>query len=273
MAVKSIKTRKRDPAKYLRVLTLYLGESLDLKKVQENIKRYSYLTRENPLVIRLLDHQYVVLTKFGAVSFWNVPSSLRRQVINELKPFLTKSREEYDYSDTIEIFVGGETERLTFERVYLREIDSRKMQIISFVSCQSVALERYEDEIEELLGSLGHVIERLKAGKWANLSQSSVLQQIGKGMAIKQSAIAHLALFDKPDLTWEREEIEKLYDGMHSEYELQDRFDILNEKISFMTENNGTLLEFLTGRREQRLEWIIIIIIAFETALVFLDIF
>jgi uncharacterized Rmd1/YagE family protein len=57
------------------------------------------------------------------------------------------------------------------------------------------------------------------------------------------------------------------------EYEIQDRFDVLNEKIDFLTENNNTLLEFVSGQREQRLEWIIIIIIAFETALVLLDVF
>ena len=52
--------------------TVYCGESIDLKKVQEGIRHYSFLNRDHPLVVKLLDDQYAVLAKFGSVTFWNV---------------------------------------------------------------------------------------------------------------------------------------------------------------------------------------------------------
>ena len=61
--------------------TMYVGESIDLKRVQEGVKQYSYLNRDDPLVIKLLKEQYVVLTKFGTVTFWNVPAHLRKQFL------------------------------------------------------------------------------------------------------------------------------------------------------------------------------------------------
>jgi hypothetical protein len=51
------------------VEVVYIGESIDLKKAQEVLKQYSCLNRDHPLVLRLLDNQFAVLTKFGAVSF------------------------------------------------------------------------------------------------------------------------------------------------------------------------------------------------------------
>ena len=47
--------------------TRYLGEQTDLKKIQENIKKYRYMNRDHPLVAQLLDGEFAVLTKFGTV--------------------------------------------------------------------------------------------------------------------------------------------------------------------------------------------------------------
>ncbi len=252
--------------------TRYLGEQTDLKKIQEHIKKYRYLNRDHPLVIQLLEGEYAVLTKFGTATFWNVKSGLASQFIKELLPFVKRHRENYEYLDTLKIYVGGETEKASFENLHIKDIDLEKIKIISYVSAQSVALDRYENEIDERLEELGKVVDNLRSGGRTKFDQQSLLRQVGNVLSVKQNTVSSLSLFDKPNEAWEREEIEKLYDKLRAEYELRDRFDILNEKIDFLSENNTTLLNFIASQKANYLEIVIIILIVIEIVLFVFDI-
>lgn len=247
--------------------TRYVGERIDLKHLQESVKKYQYLNRDHPLVVQLLDGEYVVLTKFGAASFWNVKKSLLNQFLKEIAPFVKNHTENHEYTDTLEIHVGADAEKVTFEELYLKDLDLEKTKIISYVSAQSVALDRYEDEIDERLKELGRVVENLKTSGRTHFSQEGLLKQVGNVLSVKQNVVSSLSLFDKPNETWEREEIEKLYDKLRAAYELRDRFDILNEKIDFLSENNTTLLNFISSQRSNFLEIIVIILIVIEIVL------
>ena len=250
--------------------TVYVGESVDLKKLQEGIKQYTYLNRDDPLVLRLLKEQYAVLTKFGAVTFWNVPGKLRRQFLKELQPYVNSKKPSYSYDEDTKVLVGGSAERVTFEKVYIADLDPGKIKIISYVLSQSVALERYEDDIEIILSEVGSIAEGLKVSGKAPLSEKELLKQIGRVLSVKQVAVSHLALFDKPDELWESPELEKLYSLMSSEYELRVRFEVLDKKINYLSDISLMLMNFLAEKRNAFLEIVIIILIAIDIVLWFL---
>lgn len=263
---------KNSKIKYLNHLaeTVYLGESVDLKKVQENIKQYAYLNRDHPLVVRLLKDEYAVLTKFGAVTFWNVPSRLRSSFLKELLPFAKSKKGNYHYDEDTKILVGGETTKITFDKVYLPALGVNEIKIISYVLSQSVALERYEDEIETSLSDIGGIVENFKSSGRAQLTEKQLLQQIGNALSVKQTAVAHLSLFDKPEEIWESPELENLYNRMNAEYELQDRFDVLDEKIKYLSDISQMLMNFLAEKRSEFLEVIIITLFILDLTLWFL---
>lgn len=250
--------------------TIYVGESLDLKKLQEGIKQYAYLNRDEPLVLRLLKDQYAVLTRFGAVSFWNVSGKLRRQFLKELQPYANSKKPSYPYDEDTKVLVGSGAERVTFEKVYVADLDLGKIKIISYVLSQSVALERYEEEIETSLSEVGGIVEGLKAVGKAPMSEKELLKQIGRVLSVKQIAVSHLALFDKPEEVWELPELEKLYGLMGSEYELRVRFEVLDKKINYLSDISQMLMNFLAEKRNAFLEIVIIILIAIDIVLWFL---
>ena len=255
---------KPNSKKEFSVETRYLGEQVDLKKVQESFKKYHFLTRDHPLVLNLLDEEYAVLTKFGTVTLWNVKKTLEHQFLKELAPFVRSKKENYEYTDTLKVHLGRSKEKMSFEEVSLLSLDVEKIKIISYVSAQSVALDRYENEIDERLEELGKVFENLKSSGKTKFRQENLLKQVGHIASVKQNVISSLALFDKPDETWERKEIEDLYDKLRSEYDLRDRFAILNEKIGFLSENNTALLNFISSQKANSLEVIIIVLIVLE---------
>jgi uncharacterized Rmd1/YagE family protein len=250
--------------------TVYLGEYIDLKRVQESIKKYVYMNRDEPLVLRLLKDQYAVLTKFGAVTFWNVPAKLRHEFINELQPFVKSKRDFYPYDEDTKVIVGEEHDKVTFDIVYLTSLNAEKIKIISYVLSQSVALERYEGDIENILMEIGVIVENLKNTGKPLLKQNEVLKQIGRVLSVKQTAVAHLSLFDKPEDIWYSPELEMIYNRMHSEYDVRTRFDVLNHKIDYLSDTSETLMNYLTTKEDAYLEKIIIYLILLEIVLLFL---
>jgi required for meiotic nuclear division protein 1 len=263
---------KSDIDKFI-ITTSYLGEKIDLRKLQENIKEYKFLNIDQPLVMELPDDQYVVLTKFGTVTLWNIPKQVAKEFIKEISPFVRSSRQEYGYTDSLEVHVGAAQEKLTFEEAYIKKLDVERIKIISYVSAQSVALDRYEEEIDQHLINLGRVIDDLKSSGKTHFNQRSLLKEVGRTLSVKQNTVSDLSLLDKPNSTWKTEDIEKLYDHLRDAYELRDRFDILNEKIDFLSENSTTLLEVISSQKAERLEIIVIGLIIVEIVLFIIDMF
>lgn len=265
-------TKKHAQIKYAKYQadTIYIGESIDLKKVQEGVRQYSYLNRDDPLVVKLLKDQYAVLTKFGTATFWNVPVRLRQQFLGEIQPYVKNKKEHYSYDEDTKVLIGGSVEKVTFEKVYSAHLNVEKIKIISYVLSQSVALERYEDDIESSLSELGTVVDNLKTQGKALFSEKELLKQIGRVFSIKQTTVVHLALFDKPESIWESPDLETLYNRMSSEYDLKVRFDVLDKKIDYLSDISKMMMEFLAEKRNAFLEIVIIVLIVIEIGLWFL---
>lgn len=251
------------------VEAIYLGDSIDLKKFQEKIKEYPYLTRESPLILKFAIGQYIVVTKFGVIVFWNMKDNEKKRFIDQISQLVENFNKNWEFFDSLKVFISPENEKVKFGRVFVSKLDKEKIQIISFVLAQSVALERYEVEIEKMLREVEKVIDMLKSKKWFHFQEKEILAQIGRILAVKQKAISHLSLFDKPATTWEREDIEKIYHQLALEFELEDRFDILNEKIKFLSDHHKILLDFVSAQKGNFLELIIVILIVIELLIFF----
>lgn len=267
-------SKKKSPLKRKFFLEgFYLGDTIDLKNLQEKFKKYPYLTKEPPLILKFAPQKYIVITKFGTVVFWNLGKKEKENFLEEIFPFVDGNKEKRYFRDTLKVFILKDIEKVTFGRVFLSSLDKEKIKIISFVLSQSIALERYETEIEEKIKEMERIIEKLKMGKWTGLKEKKLLSQIGEILEVKQKAISHLSLFDKPATTWEREDIEKLYHQLAVEFELEDRFDVLNEKIKFLSDHNKILLDFISAQRSNFLETIIIVLIIVEILIFLTEVF
>jgi uncharacterized Rmd1/YagE family protein len=90
------------------------------------------------------------------------------------------------------------------------------------------------------------------------------MRMIGLGGSSVNVIISKLSLLDKPDITWEEEDAERLHLALRRQFELDDRFSILRDKINFLQESSKTVLEVLQDRKSAWLEVIIIVLIAME---------
>jgi uncharacterized Rmd1/YagE family protein len=82
-----------------------------------------------------------------------------------------------------------------------------------------------------------------------------------------------VAVGEKPDVLWDRPDLERLYARLQDEYELSERVETLNIKLTVIADTATTLADIVDTKRSLRLELIVVILIAFEIVITFYEIY
>jgi len=82
-----------------------------------------------------------------------------------------------------------------------------------------------------------------------------------------------VAVAEKPDVLWERPDLERFYARLEDEYELKERADFLNRKLTVISDSAKAFADIIDTERSLRLELIIVVLIAVEIVMVGLQMF
>jgi len=135
--------------------------------------------------------------------------------------------------------------------------------IIGLVLAQSVALERIEERTDAVLDEVEGLIAQLKKGK-LELPDRDLARLASTVLGFKYASVAQIMVLDKPDITWDNAEAERFYLTMAGLFELRPRYLEIKHKSETLLDVNGVFTNLSHARRSARLEWIIILLIAFE---------
>ena len=250
----------------IRVHAAYFEGKIDLAQFRARHPEYPVLALD-PLVITPVRDRYVVLTKFGSVVFWNCEpgeiESLEREIA-ELPGALDRNPQ---LSDDLLVRVPHETDFVTFKEIRLRQLTLDQVKIISRALGQSVALERFENEVQAALARSEPVVQALRAHGELMQTQREILQTIGFALDVRAAVLANLTLFDSPPEAWESEAVAHVDSQLWDYFDLDERLSAINQKVSYLADLNDTLTDLLNNRKSQRLEWIIIALIFLEIVL------
>ena len=76
------------------------------------------------------------------------------------------------------------------------------------------------------------------------------------------------AVEDKPDVLWDRSDLERLYARLEDEYELSERARTLARKIGVVQETARALTDLIDAKRSAGLEVTIVLLIVIEVILI-----
>lgn len=81
---------------------------------------------------------------------------------------------------------------------------------------------------------------------------------------MQQRVSGLVAVAEKPDVLWERPDLERFYARLEDEYELKERADLLTRKLTVISDTGQALADIIDTERSLRLERIIIALILLE---------
>ena len=91
-----------------------------------------------------------------------------------------------------------------------------------------------------------------------------MLRLIGQALLAQHRVSGRVAVEEKPDVLWDRPDLERLYARLEDEYELKERAGALKRKLDVIVETAHALTDIIDADRATRLEATIVVLIVLE---------
>jgi uncharacterized Rmd1/YagE family protein len=128
-------------------------------------------------------------------------------------------------------------------------------------------MDYYEEDMAEILSGTARISSGVERSGRIPGHLRDLRRFVGRCINMRKDIVASLALFDKPESTWEDPALDRLFGGLRRELEIDDRFRALERKLSMIQDTLMLFIELAQTRSSWRLELIIVLLIMGEIAL------
>lgn len=167
--------------------------------------------------------------------------------------------------------------RFLTDSVVLSNIDLNSVRILSQILSQTVALQHYEGEANRLLIKLRSMMrpdDRWKGVSTLGHTRSDlIVSYVAESSTVMVDVLTELKLLDRSEIVWGHGEYDSLWQGLRREFDLSDRFDILQTKLDLLRDSHPFFLQVIHALQGHRMEIIIIALIAIEVVLGLLELY
>lgn len=250
------------------VKALLLGQRIDVRGFEP-----PQTVAKNPLAFRAGDG-LVVVYRFGAVVFVGVAQAAQEEVLVALRDRVLEPAHNPEVESLLfAADARGEDAIAASGRLSLIDACDERLFIVSHVLAKSVALADHERYMSRVFEQIEPFAQALAATGATALSSNRMLQLLGESLVAQTRMVGRVEVHEKPDLLWDRPDLQRLYARLADEYELDDRARALGRKLQVIEETAGTLADYSDARRMLRLEIAIVALIALEIVLSLYDMF
>lgn len=225
-----------------------------------------------PVTLQPPDGGIAFVFRYGVVVLVGVDAAAERQVLDSLRGRIV-APEDAPTTEDVKIVLGGGGSEAATDAVVLQDATMEHLQIIANVLSKSVVLAHQESAIAGALDRIEPFVFQLRDRGGVVTKGAALLRQVGHVLAAMQRMTVWVEAEDKPDLLWDHPQLERLYARLADEYEIVERSRALGRKFTLINESVTSLLQVVDTRHAIRLEWAIILLIAFEILLSLYELF
>lgn len=251
--------------RYLRAYNL--GELFDKNELKQELQLLNFhITEERSedRVLWIIEHHknLAVLFLHGNAVFWNFKPEEEALIIEKLlKTLKIKYKKPY----SIELSCKKATSfSIRNDHINLKSFKKDIMIAISFALLQSVELDHIEHFIGEIIQPIKNITEELEKKGKIGISSEQIKKFIGRILNRKHEINIKLNLIDTPEYFWENPEIESYYHKSRNYFEIDQRTETINLKLSNLQDTLEILRDEKNAHHTAKLELIIIILILIE---------
>ena len=246
----------------IRVHAVLLGERLESSQFQQH-----NLVSASPASFYYGAAGFVVLYRFGVAVFFGLTATEEKELINTFGPQSSSFNEEDNEILTLIPIQEGDDKSLLNGQIAVKDFSVARFLVVADGVSKSVALARDEKLVNKVFDAIEPFSQELANFGRPPWNRQRMLKLVGQILAVRHRVTGRVAVEDKPDILWDRTDLERLYTRIQDEYELEERSRALNAKLGVISETVGALTDLIDTERSRRLEWTIIVLIAAEIAL------
>ena len=176
---------------------------------------------------------------------------------NKINSFKKSIVEEFNYTFEDEF-------KINLDTIYLNDSSTTSKIAISQALAQNVKLQQFEEEVQTTIENNSHIPLQLSTTGKIKLTKKEISKKIGELFLVKTKINLHYDLLDTPEFFWEYPQYENQYEKTVKYLDIKSRVEVLNKKVEIIQELLHVLGDEQKHKYSSFLEWIIIILIAFE---------
>lgn len=245
---------------------VFVGERIDLRTVAPRLASH-------PIVVEVGDGGWAALFRYGAVVMFNVPQFARERFIDDLRPRISDPYEQPEHESVRIRVTPGEDEGVLDGDVVVREASLPRIQVVAEILAKSIVLAQYEAQLATVFNAVEPLAAQLETRGRGGRQVRELLRHIGGTLLIQHKMVGRVQVLEKPELLWERSELERFYLRLEDEFEIVERHHALERKLELINSTAATALELVQARRSHRVEWYIVILIVVEIVLTLYELF
>ena len=227
-----------------------------------------------PLAVRVGSNGLAVLFRYGVAVFIGLSAAEEEEFCERLsaRAFgrITPPEEEWA---KIQVAKEGEEPIPVGGPIVVREFSLERLLVVSDALAKSVVLGRDEREVTNVFDRIEPFARELATFGKTSRNRTDLLKLMGNALLVQHRLSGRVAVGEKPDVLWDRPDLERLYARLEDEYELSERAETLNRKIEVIADTASRLADIVDTKRSVRLEIIVIFLIAFEIVITFYEIY
>jgi required for meiotic nuclear division protein 1 len=258
-----------DPsAQQITVHALHLGDRINTAGFDGQI------LSSTPLAVRVGENGLAVVFRYGVTVFIGLSIEEETQFLEKLKPriFGTITPHEDEWAK-IQVAREAEEPIPVGGPIQVKEFSLERLLVISDALAKSVVLGRGEREVTNVFDIIEPFARELATSGKTSKSRTDLLKLMGNALLVQHRVSGRVAVGEKPDVLWDRPDLERLYARLEDEYELSERVETLNRKLEVIADTADTLADIVDTKRSLRLELIVVFLIAFEIVITFYEIY
>jgi len=261
-AVQSLATSQPTARGSLLARALLLGERIDTSGLER-----ADLVSSAPLAFHVGAVGFAVLYRFGVAVLFGLSPIEEDEIIRKIGGRVSGAPHGDDESLVVEIVPESEEKALANDRLAVKDLSESRLLVIADALAKSVALARDERRVNAVFDTIEPFAAELALRGRPPWKRRAMLELIGQTLLVRHRVSGRVAVDEKPDVLWDRPDLERLYARLEDEYELEARGRTLNAKIDVIGETARALTDLIDAERSVRLEWTIIALIAVEIML------
>jgi uncharacterized Rmd1/YagE family protein len=250
------------------VRALLLGDRIETAGLERND-----LLSRLPLAFRAGENGVVALFRYGVAVLLGMSPLEEEEVIRQLDGRVVgpiKFREE----ETIQIEIAPDKDDQFTQSgaIVLKVLTTEHALLIADALATSVVLAHDEKNVTTVFDVIQPIARELAQHGRTPGGRRAILKHIGNALLVQHRISGLVAVAEKPDVLWERPDLERFYARLEDEYELKERADVLTRKLTVISDSANAFADIIDTERSLRLELIIILLIVVEIVIAGLQI-
>ncbi len=256
----------------------HLNTKLNLKELLKILPFKPFKVGSDEISFEIRKDCFIFIFRIGAVVFFNVNESDQRREVERIAGSLELEETGLDdvvnITDEFYLVLQPKSEiSLTFDTIKCPELSYDVLFIMALALAQSVALESFENVVEDMLKSSKKITKNLEKKGKIKQSTKQLIKHIGYVLTLKQAVVSKLYVLDKPESVWDDSSMYKLYSQISVSLELAERYKLLDYKFKLIQDSLEILTDLIKTKKETLLEILIIVLIFVEVVLFVYELF